>query len=102
MTHLLDYKISQQAPYNIERILYFATRGDGLVVRNVMQELERNGKVTLSPEILAGLKEVITESVSVKDSDIVRAIQLCHSQYKYVICPHTATAVSYFFDEKQR
>ncbi|EFX85833.1 hypothetical protein DAPPUDRAFT_313680 [Daphnia pulex] len=91
-----------QAPYNIERVLYFATHGDALAVRNVMQDFEQSGKVTLSAEILSAIQEVIVESVSVSDSDIVQAMQLCHSKYNYVICPHTATAVSYCFNVDQR
>jgi threonine synthase len=83
-------------------VLYFATHGDALAVRNVMEDFEQSGKVTLSAEIVSAIQEVIVESVSVSDSDIVQAMQLCHSKYNYVICPHTATAVSYCFNVEQR
>ena len=89
-----------QAPYNIERVFYFATHGDTLAVRNVMQDFEQSGKVTLSADILTAIQEVISESVSVSDTDIVRAMQICHSKYKYVVCPHTATAVSYCLKQR--
>ncbi|EFX78738.1 hypothetical protein DAPPUDRAFT_245843 [Daphnia pulex] len=86
-------KLVATAPYNIERVLYFATHGDALAVRNVMQDLEQSGKVTLSAEILAAIQDVIVESVSMSDSDIVQAMQLCHSKYNYVlVCLATASA----------
>jgi threonine synthase len=91
-----------QAPYNIERVFYFATHGDTLAVRNVMQDFEQSGKVTLSADILTAMRQVISESVSISDTNIVRAMQICHSKYKYVVCPHTATAVSYCLNVKQR
>lgn len=86
-----------QAPYNIERVLYFAACGNGLVVNRIMKQLEQDGKVTLPPEILAGLRQVIEESVSVPDDEIIRTIKRCYDQYGYVVCPHTATALSYFY-----
>lgn len=67
-----------------------------------MEDFEESGKVTISAEILAGIQEVIPESVSVGDKEIVRAMQVCYNQYKYVICPHTATAFSYFLNAKER
>nr|CAH0099540.1 unnamed protein product [Daphnia galeata] len=91
-----------QAPYNIERVFYFATHGDTLAVRNVMQDFEQSGKVTLSADILTAMRQVISESVSISDTNIVRAMQICHSKYKYIVCPHTATAVSYCLNVKQR
>jgi threonine synthase len=81
-------------------VLYFATHGDASAVRNVMKDFEQSGKVTLSADILTAIQEVISESVSVSDTDIVRAMQICHSKYKYVVCPHTATAVSYCLKQR--
>lgn len=65
-----------------------------------MQELQQEGKVTLSPEILIPLQEVVTQSVSVDDRDIIRTLQFCQSQYQYALCPHTATAVSYVLKQR--
>lgn len=90
-----------QAPYNIERVLYFATHGDSMAVKNIMQDFEQSGKVKLSTDMLSAIHEVIAATVSVSDTDIVQAMQLCYSQYNYAVCPHTATAVSYCFNVKQ-
>lgn len=82
--------------------MYYATHGDSMVVKNVMQDFEQSGKVKLSADILSAIHEVIAATVSVSDTDIVQAMQLCYSQYNYVVCPHTATAVSYSFSVKHR
>lgn len=67
-----------------------------------MEQFERNGKRLLSPDVLAGLQAVISESVSVSDDSIVQAIHRCYKEYDYLVCPHTATAVSYFYDAVQK
>ena len=72
------------------------------MVRKVMEDFERSGKVTISETILAGIRDVIPESISVADAEIVRAMKICYNQYKYLVCPHNATAFSYFLDEKER
>lgn len=82
--------------------MYFATHGDSMAVKNIMQDFEQSGKVKLSTDMLSAIHEVIAATVSVSDTDIVQAMQLCYSQYNYAVCPHTATAVSYCFNVKQQ
>lgn len=67
-----------------------------------MEEYEKNGKVIFSAEILHDLRTVISDVVSVSNSNITRTMQQCFEKFKYIVCPHTATGISYYFDQKQR
>ena len=77
--------------------MYLATQGDGCSVRQMMTEYEQRGKMTIRTRVLDALRQVITESVSVDDRLISETMKKCMEQYQYIICPHTATAVAYYF-----
>lgn len=67
-----------------------------------MGEFETKGKMILSPEILQQMRRVVREVISVSNPSITEATQRCYEKYKYIACPHTATAISYYFDHMQR
>lgn len=67
-----------------------------------MEGFDEGAPVTLPQDILEALHAVIIESISVTDDGITRAIRQCYDQYKYVVCPHTATALSYVFNATER
>lgn len=67
-----------------------------------MESYEKAGKTELPEEILILLRKVILDSISVNDEDIKLAMQDCYKNFKYVLCPHTATAYSYASDARRR
>lgn len=77
-------------------------KGNSKLVREVMERFERNGKEILSHDILQGLRSVIIDSASVTDKAITDAIRRCYKENKYIACPHTATAVSYVYDQLEK
>merc|ERR1712071_442992 len=62
-----------------------------------MEEFEKCGRTSLPLDMLKALRNAISETISVSDEQIKSAIGRCFRQFNYAVCPHTATAVSYYF-----
>jgi len=62
------------------------------VVRHIMTSFERDRKVQLSPRLLDKLQEVFL-STTVSDENTLDTMKSAYEEYKYTLCPHSATAV---------
>ncbi|CAG0879068.1 unnamed protein product [Darwinula stevensoni] len=91
-----------QCPYNMERILHLFCDGDGGLVQDVMGAFESQGKTVIPPHVHASLKDVIPESYSASDKEILKTMKRCWDENSYAICPHTATGVSFHYTHRHR
>ncbi|XP_022106990.1 threonine synthase-like 2 [Acanthaster planci] len=90
-----------QNPYNIERIFSLFSNRDTALVKKIMEEFETGGKTTLPASLLQKMQKVLS-SASFDNQTVLKTMQRCWSDHHYLICPHTAVAVSYYFSKLDR
>ena len=56
---VLFYTLILQIPYNIERMLYFATNCDTSKVKTIMEEFEAKDGVKMPDEVMVKIREAI-------------------------------------------
>ncbi|XP_068220367.1 threonine synthase-like 2 [Palaemon carinicauda] len=95
VTQTMASAMDIQNPYNVERLIYLCCEGNVERVRKIMGAFESNGKVTIPVDILQALQEIVVDSIIVNDSEITTTMEKVYNENKYVLCPHTATAVYY-------
>lgn len=82
-----------QVPYNMERIFWLLSDSDSQVTRALMEQFERTQNLHLPKELHSKLVEAMT-SESVSDEAITQTMGRCWEENQYLLCPHSATAVS--------
>lgn len=92
VTQTLAPAIDIQDPYNMERVFWLLSGGDGLMVKSLMEEFQKTHKLSLPASLHQQLSEVLS-SGSVSDDGILEAMRRCWQDNHYLICPHTAVAV---------
>ncbi|XP_071798793.1 threonine synthase-like 2 [Asterias amurensis] len=90
-----------QIPYNMERILFLFSNQDTSQIKKVLEEFESTDKTQIPEETLIKMQEAWS-SYSCHDDQITKTMQRCWREHKYRVCPHTAVAVSYYFDKIDR
>lgn len=86
-------------PYNIERLLYIFSGYNTKCTSEVMQKLYLGEKVAFPPDVITEMGNVIIGYHVSDNTEIISTMQKCWSEEKYLICPHTATAVAYHYQE---
>lgn len=82
-----------QFAYNLERMLYFASKQNPEVVRGYMMELESNHRgVQLDELLVQQIKQTFT-SMSISDGDTLLTMTRVFKEYSYALCPHSAIGV---------
>ena len=82
-----------QVPYNLWRMIYFASGGDAAVVRTCYDQVSSEGGLTMPSGVLRALRRrVVTAAVS--DQESLEAIKAVHARGGYTLDPHTAVAVA--------
>ena len=81
-----------QMPYNLWRLLYVASGGDGDAVR-LWQEQLRNSVLQLPPHIVTWLAMRVG-SVAVDDDETLATVRSARVQSGYFLDPHTAVGVA--------
>ncbi len=77
-------------PYNLERIFFCLSRGNSNIVKEIMEEFERNRQCTL-PKVVMDANTCIS-SVRVLGEAVVATMREVWETHGYLICPHTAVA----------
>ncbi|KAM9330342.1 threonine synthase-like 2 [Gastrophryne carolinensis] len=90
-----------QEPYNMERILWLLEEGDGRKIKDMMETFNDKKQFRLAPELHRELLEMMT-SCSVKDEEILKTIKRCWKENGFQLCPHSAVAVSYHYQQTDR
>ncbi|XP_060165604.1 threonine synthase-like 2 isoform X1 [Globicephala melas] len=90
-----------QVPYNMERIFWLLSGSDSQVTRALMEQFERTRGVSLPKELHSKLSEAVI-SQSVSDEAITQTMGRCWEENQYLLCPHSAVAVSYHYQQVDR
>ncbi|KAM9212991.1 threonine synthase-like 2 isoform 2-T2 [Dugong dugon] len=90
-----------QVPYNMERIFWLLSGSDSQVTRALMEHFERTQTLSLPRELHSKLSGAMT-SESVSDEAITQAMARCWEENQYLLCPHSAVAVSYHYQQMDR
>ncbi|XP_046518501.1 threonine synthase-like 2 isoform X2 [Equus quagga] len=90
-----------QVPYNMERIFWLLSGSDSQVTRALMEQFERTQSVSLPKDLHSKLSEVVT-SESVSNETITQTMGRCWEENQYLLCPHSAVAVSYHYQQTDR
>ncbi|XP_062814142.1 threonine synthase-like 2 isoform X2 [Anolis carolinensis] len=85
-----------QEPYNMERIFWLFSGSDSNLVKNLMEEFYVTKSVKLPPGLHKQLYEHLQTS-TISDEEILRTMRHCWEDNDYLLCPHTATAVCYYY-----
>ncbi|KAM8789061.1 threonine synthase-like 2 isoform 1-T1 [Rhynchonycteris naso] len=101
VTPTLASAMDIQVPYNMERIFWLLSGCDSQVTRTLMEQFERTQSVSLPKELQSKLSAVMT-SVSVSDEAITQTMARCWEENQYLLCPHSAVAVSYHYQQMHR
>ncbi|XP_058523632.1 threonine synthase-like 2 isoform X2 [Ochotona princeps] len=98
VTPTLASAMDIQVPYNMERIFWLLSGSNSQETRALMEQFEKTQRLTLPKELHSKLSEAVT-SVSVLDAAITQAMRRCWDQNQYLLCPHSAVAVSYHYQQ---
>ncbi|XP_045664847.1 threonine synthase-like 2 isoform X4 [Ursus americanus] len=90
-----------QVPYNMERIFWLLSGSDSQGTRALMEQFERTQSTSLPKELHSKLLGAVT-SESVSDEAITRTMGRCWEENRYLLCPHSAVAVSYHYRQTDR
>ncbi len=82
-----------QVPYNLWRMVYFASGGDAALVRACYDQVASEAGLHIPAQVLHVLRRrVVTAAVS--DDECLAAIREVHARGGYMLDPHTAVAVA--------
>uniref|UniRef100_A0A8C3YE33 Threonine synthase-like 2 n=1 Tax=Catagonus wagneri TaxID=51154 RepID=A0A8C3YE33_9CETA len=101
VTPTLASAMDIQVPYNMERIFWLLSGSDSQMTRALMEQFERTQCVSVPKELHGLLSEAVT-SESVTDEVITQTVRRCWEENQYLLCPHTAVAVSYHYQQRDR
>ncbi|XP_044143396.1 threonine synthase-like 2 isoform X1 [Bufo gargarizans] len=87
-----------QEPYNMERILWLAADSDSAKIKEMMKEFNERKRLKLPQELHIRLLEMM-KSCSVTDNNILQTIRRCWEENQYLLCPHSAVAVFYHYQQ---
>ncbi|XP_071949026.1 threonine synthase-like 2 [Antedon mediterranea] len=96
-----------QIAYNIERILWLFSDGDCNLVSKILVQFESSTPSTtaIPQDLLCKIQEVVSSGV-VDDDTTLKTMTNCWQENNYLLCPHTAVAVAYYYrnsnSEKER
>ncbi|EGW03661.1 Threonine synthase-like 2 [Cricetulus griseus] len=90
-----------QVPYNMERIFWLLSGSDSQATRVLMEQFERSQSLHLPKELHSKLSQAMT-SESVSDETITQTMGRCWEENQYLLCPHSATAVNYHYQQTDR
>ncbi|XP_067950928.1 threonine synthase-like 2 isoform X2 [Watersipora subatra] len=94
LTVSLASAMNLQVIYNFERILYLLSDMDTSLVKKIQEDYQERNKSTIPETLVNKLKEFMRVT-KVTDEDIIETIKRCADENGgYVICPHTASALS--------
>ncbi|XP_074948276.1 threonine synthase-like 2 isoform X1 [Phalacrocorax aristotelis] len=87
-----------QEPYNMERILWLLSGSNSRLTKKLMEQFSVSKSLKLPEDLHRKLSETL-RSCSASDEDIVRAMQRCWEENRYLLCPHSAVAAHYHYSQ---
>ncbi|XP_033125544.1 threonine synthase-like 2 [Anneissia japonica] len=102
MKRTLSPAMDIQVAYNIERIMWLVSDGDCDLVSKVLVDFESSNHVTrIPPDLLSKIQKVIGSGVT-DDETTLKTMVRCWQENNYLLCPHTAVAVAYYYRKSER
>ncbi|XP_075428036.1 threonine synthase-like 2 [Ascaphus truei] len=87
-----------QEPYNMERIFWLLAESDKRQVKEMMEEFHIKKQLTLPEELHKKVAGAMA-SCSVTDENIRSTMRRCWEENQYLLCPHSAAAVFYHYQQ---
>lgn len=86
---------------NLERLLYYKSGKDASYIKNLMKQLEEEGRYQVSEELLTSIKEDFYGGYC-SDEDCNAAIRSFYESHQYVLDPHTAVGYKVMLDYQKK
>jgi threonine synthase len=81
-----------QVASNFERYLYFLHGGDAAIVRDLVEQMQASGQLTVKGSRLNQVRADF-DATAVSDADTLEQMRTTFTGSGYILCPHTATGV---------
>ena len=91
--------IDSISPVNIERVLYYLSECNCKIVKNIMLDFQA-GKSAQLPQTLMD-RNTILRTIRVPQADAISVAKQIWEEHRYILCPHTAVAVSAAAKDKE-
>jgi len=86
----LSEAINIQAPYNFERVLYWATDENASMVKELYEQFEASGRMEMPADVHKTLQRLCT-TYRVEDDQMLQVIRT-YAAHDYLLDPHSAVA----------
>jgi threonine synthase len=93
LTETCSNAIDSVAPYNLWRSLYLCCENDTEILRRIQDTFDYYGRATLPKRVLRNFRETFL-TTDVSDDETYDAIRYNYKKFNYLVCPHTAVALS--------
>ncbi len=80
---------------NLERLLYHMSGEDDVLIRDLMAQLSKNGKYTVSDKLIGDIQVVFDAGFTAEDN-VNKTIKEHFDKYSYLCDTHTAVAVNVY------
>uniref|UniRef100_UPI00398E759F threonine synthase-like 2 n=1 Tax=Pristiophorus japonicus TaxID=55135 RepID=UPI00398E759F len=90
--------IDIQEPYNMERIFWLLSDKDSTLIKTLMEEFQKLGKANLPEALFIKLSHALS-SCTVNDDKVIETMLRCWKENQYLLCPHSAVAVTYHYQQ---
>ncbi|XP_053315355.1 threonine synthase-like 2 [Spea bombifrons] len=87
-----------QEPYNMERIFWLLAESERAEIKKMMEEFSVKKRMKLPGQLHQKVIGAMA-SCSVDDESILGAIRRCWEENRYLLCPHSAVAASYHYQQ---
>jgi len=92
MEKTLSDAINIQVPYNMERLLYYASGGDSSRIKGWYDKMDATDSLQLEAEFVEKLKTEFS-SARVTDDEMCSMIRTFKAEHDYLVDPHTSVAL---------
>ncbi|XP_064611147.1 threonine synthase-like 2 [Liolophura sinensis] len=90
-----------QYPYNLERVMYVLSGADHVLIAAMYKEFELSDAISVPRTLVEKLKSVIGTHTA--DDDRIKVVmRQCWEEQAYLVCPHTAVGLSYYYQQIDR
>jgi len=93
MEKTLSDAINIQVPYNMERLLFYASGGDSARIKGWYDKMDETDSLQLDPEFVSTLQSEFS-SVRVDDDEMCAMVRQFKADHDYLADPHTAVALA--------
>ncbi|KAK7508731.1 hypothetical protein BaRGS_00000297 [Batillaria attramentaria] len=101
VTPSLAPAMDMQFAYNFERVWYLCSGRDAELIRQMMKEVESDGRTEIPDSLLKQMQSEMRTFV-IDDEGIKQTMKRCWDENQYLLCPHTAVAAAYHYSVQDK